>query len=128
MKQHLSYKKDEQVSSLNMSNVTSPLSAAKLVAKVNSLSDSPIAPQKKQIRQSMMLPQKAEIDYKSIINEISTITTLQDINAYYLAVHKILTTYLNCSFTAYGLYNETSKCINLKLIDKNDNVYSSKIF
>ena len=108
--------------------MTSPLSAARLVAKVNSLATSPSAPRRTPVRVNAITPQKINVDYKSMVDDLAVIPAVQDINAFYLAVHKVLSSYLDCSFTAYGLYNETSKCINLKLIDKSENVYSSKIF
>lgn len=128
MEQRQSYKTEEQKSSFNTSNVTSPLSAAKLVAKVNSLAIPPSTPRRATARVNSVFPEKRNVDYKSMVDRLAEINTLNDINSYYFAVHKILTKYLNCSFTAFGLYNETSKCINLKLIDKMDNIYSSKIF
>ena len=119
---------EEQSSSFNRSNVTSPLSAAKLVAKVNSLA-SPLAKSSRvNVIPNAPLPQKTNVDYHSMVDRLAEISNIKDANSYYLSVHKILTQHLDCSFTAFGLYNETSKCINLKLIDKLDNVYSSKVF
>ena len=128
MEQHQSYANQERRGSLNIGSVTSPLSAAKLAAKVNSLATSPLTPRKTPTRVNAVVPQKVNVDYKSMVDKIAEISNAKDINSFYLAVHKILTHYLNCSFTAYGLFNETSKCINLKLIDKSENVYSSKVF
>ena len=128
MEQHQSYISEGQVSSPNKSTMTSPFSAAKLVAKVNALATSPAAPRRTPARVNNSVPPSANVDYKSMVDRLAEITSNQDVNSYYLAVHKILTQYLNCSFTAFGLFNETSKCINLKLIDKTENVYSSKIF
>ena len=128
MEQHQTYKSEEQTRSFNTANVTSPLSAAKLVAKVNSLATPPSKPRRTLIQANVPVAQKVNVDYKSMVDKLAKITTIKDINSYYLAVHKIMTQYLDCSFTAFGLFNETSKCINLKLIDRLDNVYSSKIF
>lgn len=128
MEQHQTYKSEEQSRSFNTANVTSPLSAAKLVAKVNSLATPPSKPRRTLIQANVPVVQKVNVDYKSMVDKLAEITTIKDINSYYLAVHKIMTQYLDCSFTAFGLFNETSKCINLKLIDRLDNVYSSKIF
>ena len=128
MEQHQTYKSEEQSRSFNTANVTSPLSAAKLVAKVNSLATPPSKPRRTLIQANVPVAQKVNVDYKSMVDKLAEITAIKDINSYYLAVHKIMTQYLDCSFTAFGLFNETSKCINLKLIDRLDNVYSSKIF
>ncbi len=128
MEQRQTYKSEEQSRSFNTANVTSPLSAAKLVAKVNSLATPPSKPRRTLIQANVPVAQKINVDYKSMVDKLAEITTIKDVNSYYLAVHKIMTQYLDCSFTAFGLFNETSKCINLKLIDRLDNVYSSKIF
>jgi len=129
LEQHQSYKSGEQQkSSLNTSKVTSPLSAARLVAKVNSLATPLSAPRKVSTHVNFSNPQKLNVDYKSMVDKLAEISNIKDANSYYLNVHKILTRFLDCSFTAFGLYNDVSKCINLKLLDKLDNVYSSKVF
>ena len=128
MEQRQKNKVEERVSSFNTTNVTSPLSASKLVAKVNSLASPLSKPRGVTLPNITPSVQKSNIDYKTMVDKIADITNIKDVNSYFLAVHKILTQYLDCSFTAFGLYNETSKCINLKLVDKLDNVYSSKVF
>lgn len=114
-----------QKTSFNTSGVSSPISAARLVARVNSLVTPAVSSAQKE---KHSYSQEYDIDYKSMVDELADINGINDINSYYLSVHKILSRYINCSFTAYGLFNETSNCLNLKLIDKLDNVYSSKIF
>ncbi|MCM1265505.1 MAG: diguanylate cyclase [Candidatus Gastranaerophilales bacterium] len=126
MEQRQSNKIEERSSSFNTNNVTSPLSASRLVAKVNSLSTPPS--KARRVLPNMPVKQKSNVDYKSMVDKIAEISNIKDINSYYFSIHKILTQYLDCSFTAFGLYNETSQCINLKLFDKLDNVYSSKVF
>ena len=128
MEQGQSNKQEERRSSLDMSNVTSPLSATRLVAKVNSLAIAPSKPHKSGVRSSAAVPQKINVDYKSMVDSLASISSIKDVHSFYLAVHKILSRYLDCSFTACGLFNETSNCINLKLVDRLENVYSSKIF
>ena len=127
MEQGQSYQEQEQKSSFNMSNVTSPLSAAKFVAKVNSLSTAPSKPHRSGVN-NVAYAQKINVDYKSMVDSLAMIPSVKDIHSFYLAVHKIISRHLDCSFTAYGLFNETSNCINLKLIDRLENTYSSKIF
>lgn len=109
----------------NRSGVSSPISAARLVAKVNSLVTPSVAPAKNNENSFQF---KYVIDYESLVNKIADINLIDDVNSYFMSIHKILTQYIDCSFTAFGLFNETSNCINLKLIDNLDNSYSSKIF
>ena len=112
----------------NNTNATSPLSASKLVAKVNLLSSTSVPS-----RVSTILPnQKRNISdaqiYRQVIDAVASLGPSKEPSAFYLRIHKILTNYLGSSFTAYGLYNEISGCINLKLIDRMDNSFVSKIF
>ena len=123
MKQHQSIDSGELQGSFNRVNV----SAARLAAKVNSLSSSPFKTGRN-IPPSLSIVRDENVNYKLILEKIAELTSVKDINSYCLAVHKIMNRHLDCSFTAFGLFNETSKCINLKLIDKSDNVYSSKIY
>lgn len=127
MRQHHSYKTEERQSSFNKANVSPPLSAARLAAKVNSLS-MPINRPAGNVFHGTVDDHAVNVDYKTMIDKIAEITEVKDINTYCLSLHKIITRFLKCSFTAFGLYNETSRCINLKLFDKLDNIYSSKIY
>lgn len=43
-------------------------------------------------------------------------------------LNNIFVNKLKCSFVAFGLLHEKSKCINLKLYSKTGNTYSSKVF
>lgn len=69
------------------------------------------------------------IDYSGFIKEIneiiSTYTELKDIlNSF----HNLFINKLNCFYTAIGLINDNTTSINIRLLDKNLNVYSFKIF
>ena len=46
----------------------------------------------------------------------------------FMTMHEVFIEKLNCTFTAFGLLHEKSKCINLKLTNKMGSTYSSKIF
>lgn len=112
----------------NNPNATSPLTASKLVAKVNLLSATSVPS-----RISTLSSQKNRLKsdsqvYKQVIDAVLSIVPAKDPAEFYLRLHRILTNCLGCSFTAYGLYNDMSQCINLKLVDKTDNVFVSKVF
>ncbi len=122
------FKEDTKRHFPNSTNATSPLSASKIVAKVNLLSSTSVPSRVSTLVSNPNRNRNESQVYRQVIDAISSITPSKDISSFYLQVHKILTNYLGCSFTAYGLYNEISGCINLKLIDKMDNSFVSKVF
>ncbi len=109
-------------------NATSPLAASRLVAKVNLLSSTSTPNRSSSLGVRKGAHRNNLKDYKQIIDAIYSLLPVKDITEFYVGLHHILVQYLDCSFTAYGLYNEVSGCINLKLIDKADNAYTSKVF
>lgn len=124
------FKEDTRKHFPNNTNATSPLTASKLVAKVNLLSSTSV-PSRISTLASNPNRNRSGNDaqiYRQVIDAVSSLTPSKDPSAFYLRIHKILTNYLGCSFTAYGLYNQTSGCINLKLIDRMDNSFVSKVF
>lgn len=69
------------------------------------------------------------VDYQDLISSLGQV--LKDktnVNDFFYSLHNILANKLNCQFTAIGTYQEQSKYINLKLIDKIGGTYSSRIF
>ena len=114
---------------LNNPNATSPLSANKLVAKVNLLSSTSASSRVSALSALANRVKNNESNtYKQVVDAMLSIVPAKDPAEFYLRLHRILTNCLGCSFTAYGLYNEMSQCINLKLVDKTDNVFVSKVF
>lgn len=69
------------------------------------------------------------VDYTDLLLSLNASlqgkTTVHDL---YTVLHEIFTEKLSCSFTAFGLFHEKSKCINLKLTNQMGSTYSSKIF
>ncbi len=126
-KQHI-LKEDTKKHFPNNTNATSPLSASKLVAKVNLLSSTSV-PSRIATLNALSNRNKNDTQiYKQVIDAILRLSPASDPSSFYLRIHKILRNYIGASFTACGLYNENSGCINLKLIDKMDNAFVSKVF
>ena len=48
-------------------------------------------------------------------------------NELFYSLHNIFVNKLNAMFSAFGTYNEQSKCINLKIIDKIGSTFSSRV-
>lgn len=119
---------DENKQFPNNPNATSPLAASRLVAKVNLLSSTSTPNRSSSLGVRKGAQRNNLKDYKQIIDAIYSLLPVKDMTEFYVGLHHVLVQYLDCSFTAYGLYNEVSSCINLKLIDRADNAYTSKIF
>ena len=69
------------------------------------------------------------IDYFDIIYSLNPVlagkTSVQDL---FVAIHNLFSEKLNHIFTAFGVYHEKSKCINVKLLNSLGNTYTSKVF
>ena len=69
------------------------------------------------------------VDYVDFIRKLSWIvsnkTTPQE---FYGKLHELIINNINASYTGLGLYNEDSKCVHLKVVNKNGSAYSSRIF
>ena len=68
------------------------------------------------------------IDYQEVIKFINDVIRGKETkNEMFYSLHNIFVNKLNASFSAFGLYNEQSKCINFKIIDKIGSTYTSRI-
>jgi len=69
------------------------------------------------------------VDYAGFIKETNEIIRHhKDIRESLTAFHNMFINRLNCAYTALGLINDQSNSINIRLLDKNSNVYSFKVF
>ena len=69
------------------------------------------------------------VDYAGFIKETNEIIkNHSNIRVSLTAFHNMFTSRLNCGYTALGLINESANSVNIKLLDKNSNVYSFKVF
>ncbi len=69
------------------------------------------------------------VDYAGFVKEINDIISQNSqLKDFLNSFHNLFINKLNCAYTAIGLINEQSTYINIRLLDKNSNVYSFKIF
>ena len=69
------------------------------------------------------------VDYTELINGLnSLLSTNINVQDLFLSIHNLFVEKLSNVFTAFGIYHEKSKCINLKLFNSLGNNYVSKIF
>ena len=65
------------------------------------------------------------IEILKYINEVTKDKETQ--NELFYSLHNIFVNKMNALFTAFGTYNEQSKCVNLKIIDKIGSTFSSRV-
>lgn len=69
------------------------------------------------------------IDFSELVHSLNTAlinkTSEQDLFA---SMHSVFVEKLDSVYTAFGVYQEKSKCINLKLFSSMGNTYTSKVF
>lgn len=69
------------------------------------------------------------VDYSDLIQYLNTsLNNKKTAHDLFMVLHEVFAEKLSCLFTAFGVFHEKSKCINLKLINKMGGTYSSKIF
>lgn len=107
--------------------VSNPIRKMGLVAKINSLSGKTIV-NKETYERYTEKPSMA-INYQELIKSFTEIISAQhSVHDLFLACHKLFTNKLSTSYTAWGVINSQSNCIDIKSIDKIGCVYSSRIF
>ena len=68
------------------------------------------------------------IDYQEVIRFINDVISGKESQTeLFYSLHNIFTNKLNSSFSAFGLYCDQSKCINLKIIDKIGSTFTSRV-
>ncbi len=69
------------------------------------------------------------VDYSELIQYLNlSLQNKKTTHDLFTVLHNVFVEKLNCIFTAFGVFHEKSKCINLKLLNKMGGTYSSKIF
>ena len=120
---------EKNITKTNNNGVTSPISANRLVSKVNSLtygnrSNLLTNPQTK----TYTTEKGKTLEYKNIIDELIKLYPVNNIYEFYSKIYGIILQNIDSGFFAVGLYKEKSNCINMRLQDKLGNFYSTKVF
>lgn len=69
------------------------------------------------------------VDYNDLmLNFNSAVADKKNTHDFFFAVHDLFTEKLKNVFTAFGVFHEKSKCINLKLWNSSGSTYTSKLF
>ncbi len=68
------------------------------------------------------------IDYAELVNNLyDVLSNKTSVHELFVAVHDLFTDNLNSVFTAFGVFHEKSKCINIKLFNSMGSTYTSKL-
>ena len=122
----------ETINSNKNKSVTSPMAQESLVSKVNELTMGYSVPQSLNTPGNTYKNDTAinlnYSNYKDIIEKIVEISDITNIGEFYRRIYSIILENVDSNFFAVGLYKEQSNCINLRLQDKLENTYSTKIF
>ena len=108
-----------------MPKISNPIRKTNLIAKINALNG------KNSVKTNFSYTEKPlqAINYPEFIKNLSEITAKNNtVHNLFLACHKLFTNKLNTTFTAIGIINKQSHCLNIKLADRIDSIFTSRIF
>lgn len=109
--------------------ITNPINQSGLIAKINSLNTRATSNRLYGGYNQYVEKPSLVIDYTDLIKYMNEITANKhNINELFYSYHNLLTNKLNCSYTALGIINTQSNCVNIKLIDKIGSIYSTRVF
>lgn len=121
--------KDNKIQiSVGAKTVTAPNFQGNLVSMVNALTQNHSVAYASVQAKSLNNEKIITLDYKNVVDELTTISHIENINDYFAKIYSIIIKNINSEFIAYGFYKEQSNCINLRLLDKLGNFYSTKVF
>ena len=126
--------KEKIISNINSNTetttgVTSPISAKKLVSKINSLINGNKSNSLTNPRSKTFATEKGKtLDYKLVLEELNNLYPVHNLYDFYSKVYGIILQNIDSGFCAVGVYREKSNCINLRLQDKLGNFYTTKVF
>ena len=68
------------------------------------------------------------IDYEGLVYSLSgALAGKTSVHEFFAALHYLFLEKLNCEFSAFGVFHEKSKCINIKLFNSLGSTYTSKL-
>lgn len=111
-------------------HVSEPISAetSKIVARINNFNTNKTANRMYAGYLNNVNTTKV-VDYSELIQVLSaSLKDNKSVHDLFATVHNIFTDKLSSLFTAFGVYHEKSKCINLKLFSSMGSTYTSKLF
>ncbi|MCQ2789614.1 MAG: diguanylate cyclase [bacterium] len=121
-----SSKKNVNMASSAASN---PMAGGGIIARINALNNKTTPNKLFGAYNTAYKTTYKPVDYMDLISSMSmSLTNKSSLNSLFYSLHNIYVMKLNCLFTAYGMFQENSNYINVKLTDKIGGTYSSRIF
>lgn len=111
-------------------HVSEPISAetSKIVARINNFNTNKTANRMYAGYLNNVSTAKV-VDYSDLVQVLSSsLKENKSVHDLFATIHNIFTDKLSSMFTAFGVYHEKSKCINLKLFNSMGSTYTSKLF
>ena len=107
---------------------SNPIIPTGLISKINNINNRTTANRMYAGYNTRIWKTAESIDYQELIKYVNEILIGKESqNELFYSLHNIFTNKLNASFSAFGLYNSQSNCINFKIIDKIGSTFSSRI-
>lgn len=107
---------------------SNPIIPSGLISKINTINNRTTANKMYAGYNQKAWRASENIDFPELIKFINEVTTGKETSGeLFYSLHNIFTNKLNSSFSAYGLYNSQSNCINFKIIDKIGSTFSSRV-
>ncbi len=126
---------DNAASSKKNANIASspaasnPMASGGIIARINALNNKTTPNKLFGAYNAAYKTTYKPVDYVDLISSMSmSLTNKSSLNSLFYSLHNIYVSKLSCLFTAYGLFQENSNYINVKLTDKIGGTYSSRIF
>ena len=112
------------------SRVSNPIlsETASIVARINNFNTNKTANRMYAGYMNTTASSHRVVDYSDLVyNTNNALQGKTSVHELFAAVHELFLEKLNCVFTAFGVFHEQSKCINLKLFNSMGSTYSSKL-
>ena len=107
--------------------VSNPIETTNIVAKINNFNTNKTS--NKMYGGYMNAASNRIIDYSDIVYSLNSIFSDKiGIQELFARVNNLFNEKLLSTYTAFGIYHEKSKCLNMKLFNSMGSTYTSKIF
>ncbi len=115
----------------DIKKVTSPITSetSDIVARINNFNTNKTSNRMYAGYMNSAVNSHRVVDFSDLVQSLnSRLSDKTNIHDFFLAVHNLFSEKLKSVYTAFGIYQEKSKCINMKLFSSMGSTYTSKLF